>query len=97
MKQRNISLGTGSHHKGNSLHLSGNYKKKQPQSNISRQEKKVEQNQKWINSVKANSFKVYSTIAGVKHHRDNINREYHMANPHQPSQYGNNNYITLGK
>ena len=39
-----------------------------------------------MDSVKANSIKVDSTVPGVKYFGDNTYGEYQMVNPHQQSQ-----------
>ena len=70
-----------------------NYKKSQRETNISRPEEKVylsrPEPKEWINSVKAKSIKVDSTILGVKYYGDNTYGEHKMINLHQHSQYEN--------
>ena len=49
----------------------------------------------WINSVKANSIKVDSTVPGVKYYGDDTYEEYQMVDPHKQPQY-ENTYMSPG-
>ena len=71
----------------------GNGERLSSQTNISRQEQKTyfskPEPKGWINSVKTNSIKVYSTVPSVKYYGDNTYGEYKMVNPHKKFQYEN--------
>ena len=72
-----------SHLKGISLRLSGTTKRANQKVTPVDKKKSRPEPKKCIKSFKINSFKVNSTIPGVRHYGDNIYGEYDMVNPHQ--------------